>query len=183
MFIYIIQNKINQKIYIGQSVDVKNRWRQHRSNARNNYRHPLYDSIRKYGEHNFSCTILEEHCSMDELNEVEVFWISFFGSINRSLGYNLEFGGKGFARSEEVKRKISESHQRNKKLVGLKHTEERCKRKSELTGERNPFYGKSHSDETKLKISKSKAGKKLSEETKQKMSKARLGKKRKPRNK
>ena len=52
--IYKIQNLINGKIYIGQSVHIKARFNAHKSEARNGNTRPLYNAIRKYGVENFS---------------------------------------------------------------------------------------------------------------------------------
>ena len=69
--IYKITNKINQKIYIGQSVNISKRWTAHRNGAFNpnngQYNTPLYKAIRKYGIENFTFEILEE-CAINELD-------------------------------------------------------------------------------------------------------------------
>lgn len=92
--IYKIENLVNGKCYIGQSVDVKRRWRSHRSCAFNpaskNYDCPLYRAIRKYSLNNFSFEVLEE-CDRDSLNKRETYWIRAFNSMNN--GYNLDEGG------------------------------------------------------------------------------------------
>lgn len=92
--IYKIENLVNGKCYIGQSIDVKRRWRSHRSCAFNpvnkNYDCPLYRAIRKYGLNNFSFEVLEE-CDRDSLNKRETCWIKAFNSMNN--GYNLDEGG------------------------------------------------------------------------------------------
>ena len=69
--IYKIQNNINQKVYIGQTVAFyEKRFRQHR----NNYTKPyfvqlaLYKAFKKYGLHNFSFEVIEqvENSALDE---------------------------------------------------------------------------------------------------------------------
>ena len=72
---------------------------------------------------------------------------------------------KGKKVSEEAKRKNSEAHK------GKKHSEEQNKKISEaMNGEKNPMYCKHHSEEAKRKMSIAKKGKKMSEEAKRKMS-------------
>lgn len=92
--IYKIENLVNGKCYIGQSIDVKRRWRKHRSTATSttskSYEYPLYKAIRKYGLENFSFEILEE-CSKDSLNKREEYWIKAFNSMEN--GYNQNKGG------------------------------------------------------------------------------------------
>lgn len=79
MGIYQIINKINNKSYIGQSRNIKRRFRDHKRIAYKenniNYNYPLYQAIRKYGIENFSFEILEE-CTEDELNIKEHYYIS-----------------------------------------------------------------------------------------------------------
>ena len=89
--IYKITNLINNHCYIGQSVDIARRWRQHKNDYQfSNY--PLYAAFRKYGLENFSFEIIEE-CSINELNEKEIYWIAYYDSYNK--GYNQTLGGAG----------------------------------------------------------------------------------------
>lgn len=94
--IYKILNKINNKVYIGQSVNIEVRWSSHRSRPyqvnSSQYNCPLYRAIRKYGLSNFEFSILEE-CSKEKLNEREIFYISQFQANDSSYGYNLTAGG------------------------------------------------------------------------------------------
>lgn len=88
--IYKIQNLINGKIYIGQSVHIKARFNQHKNEAKNGNTRPLYNAIRKYGVENFSFEVIEE-CSKEKLNEREIYWIKKYDSFHN--GYNLTPGG------------------------------------------------------------------------------------------
>ena len=92
--IYKIENIINHKVYIGQSVLIETRWSAHRGrlNRGKMGKHPLQQSWTKYGENNFSFSVLEE-CSADELDEREIYYISLYNSTNRKFGYNIESGG------------------------------------------------------------------------------------------
>lgn len=85
--IYIIKNNINNKVYIGQSVDIKTRWRQHRC-AKENY--PLYNAFKKYGLNNFTFEVLLE-CSKEELLENEQKFILQYRSLESDYGYNQSF--------------------------------------------------------------------------------------------
>lgn len=92
--IYKYENKINHNIYIGQSIDIKKRFREHKSAAFNpqnkDYNMVIHRAIRKYGLDNFSFDIIEE-CPEELLNTREVFWIKYYDSYNN--GYNATEGG------------------------------------------------------------------------------------------
>ena len=92
--IYCIENKINHKKYVGQSIDIKSRWTQHRhtsSLVRDTF---LYRAMDKYGVENFDFYILEE-CQPDELDIKEIYWIATLDTYN--YGYNMTLGGSGLA--------------------------------------------------------------------------------------
>lgn len=90
--IYKITNLINNKIYIGQSINIEKRWEEHRRSVNyiNNhtYNYPLYRAIRRYGLNNFTFEIIEE-CNINELTEKEQYWINYYNSIVPN-GYNQE---------------------------------------------------------------------------------------------
>ena len=167
--IYSIENKTNHKKYIGQSVNIKSRWTKHKAEL-NNGNHDndyLQKSWNKYGEENFEFIILEE-CSKDMLNERERYYIDLYNTMNRDYGYNLKSGGqdKNYV-TEDVKDKISKA---NKKYY-IKHPEakKQCsenaykqwndpKIKAKIMGENNGMYGKTHTKESRKKISEAQKG-------------------------
>ena len=97
--IYKIENMINHKVYIGQSRNISERWRAHRTRSQTEDTH-LYRSIREYGLENFTFTIIEE-CLIEELNDKEKYWIRYYDSNNPDKGYNQTIGGQ-----DEVQLKI-----------------------------------------------------------------------------
>lgn len=91
-YIYKITNKINNKIYIGQTVQSPNRRLQkHISDSKKIDTH-LYRAFNKYGIDNFQLDIIEE-CKDSELDQQEKYWIKYFDSYNN--GYNETLGGYG----------------------------------------------------------------------------------------
>lgn len=92
--IYKITNKINGNCYIGLSVNIKRRWKDHlrryRDNSNKEYDKVLYKAFRKYGIENFSFEVLEE-CEVEELKEKEKYWINYYNSYKK--GYNATPGG------------------------------------------------------------------------------------------
>ena len=100
--IYIIRNTINSKVYIGQTkVSLKLRFQNHLSAARNGKDYVIGKAIRKYGEENFYIELLEE-CTIEELNERERYWISYFNSTDNKFGYNISIGGNVIRATKEL---------------------------------------------------------------------------------
>lgn len=88
--IYSITNQENNKKYVGKSISIFNRFYQHKTRLRrkehpNNYLQHAWD---KYGEKNFVFEILEE-CSIEQLQEREIYWINFYQTLYTDKGYNL----------------------------------------------------------------------------------------------
>lgn len=94
--IYCIENKITNKKYIGKSVNIYERWRQHKMFLKHNKHHNRYLQFawNKYGETAFCFYIIEE-CLEDELNSKEIYYIQKFNSTDDKYGYNLTDGGDG----------------------------------------------------------------------------------------
>lgn len=107
--IYIIKNKINNKVYVGQTtVSIKLRFQNHLSAARHGKDYIIGKAIRKYGEKNFYVELLEE-CLKEELNDREIYWISYFNSTNSRFGYNISIGGNVIRVTKELnKNKVLE---------------------------------------------------------------------------
>ena len=69
--IYKIQNQINGKIYIGQSIHIEQRWKEHCQAPIHSL---IAQAIHKYGKENFTFEIIEE-CSVDDLDKLEEQYI------------------------------------------------------------------------------------------------------------
>jgi len=90
--IYMIKNKINNKIYIGQTIRTINyRFAQHVRDV-NRPKNGITRAIEKYGKDNFEVSLIEE-IPWEQLDERERYWIGEFNSINPN-GYNLTYGGQ-----------------------------------------------------------------------------------------
>ena len=137
--IYKITNP-NGKIYVGQSVNIRNRKYQHKHKSKAHIGPKLFNSYQKYSFENHIFEIIEE-CSVEHLNEREIYWKQYYlNKVNHDwkqvLFCELYDRGTG-PRSEEIKNKISQSNK-----------------------------GKIVSDETKAKKRISMLGKITSDETK-----------------
>lgn len=110
MIVYKITNLVNNKVYIGQTINTFNKryngagigiervkkYYEVKGNVRNEH---LYNAIIKYGEENFKVEIICQCNTVEELNEREEYYINLYKSTDYSLGYNSQQGGDNHRRS------------------------------------------------------------------------------------
>ena len=130
LLVYLVENCSNGKVYVGkhQGANPFQRWDDHVLDARKGSHLPFHRAIRKYGEDNFLLSVVAETDSAHELNELEKFFIKFWGGLGPN-GYNCTEGGDGWAGqvcSEELRAKRREFGKGNKNALGFKHTKD-CK--------------------------------------------------------
>lgn len=90
MIIYCIENKINNKKYIGKTTKlVEVRYRQHCANSKSGKTY-LYKAMRKYGTENFSVSVVDVAESLSDLNSMEKYYIT-----KLRPEYNMTAGGEG----------------------------------------------------------------------------------------
>ena len=204
MIIYKAQNKINNKIYIGQTVkDVNERIMTHFKINKYYFQRAL----NKYGIKSFIISVIDHAKTHDDLNGKEKYWIAFY-DCKAPCGYNCTDGGdgvKGYKHTEEdrernrlshlgkkaskeTRLKMSTAHkgkniskeQRKKISIarkGVKFSEEhKQKLSTSKRGIKHPNYGKSLPEETRRKIGLGNSGKIRSDETRQKLRESNLGK-------
>ena len=182
MTIYKITNKINGKVYIGQTIrSLGERWTEHCKKTSDCS--AIANAIQKYGKENFTIEVLHTANSIEELNKKESEFIANLNSMKPD-GYNLTSGGLNFVRTEETKRKNSELQKGElNHNFGKKASPETRKKMSESRkGERNHMFGKKMPEghlEKMLEAQKGKPhprlGKTFSEESRKKMSEAQKG--------
>ena len=173
--IYLLINGINDMEYVGQTTKtVETRFKAHMK--ADSY---IGKAIRAHGAENFVIAVLKECASKEELD----FWEKHFIKSRNTLspnGYNLTEGGEGGIPCAEVYAKISaakKGHEVSKETraklaavnIGKSQTPEAREKNAEAhRGEKNNFFGKHHTEETKAKISEKK--KNPSAETRAKLS-------------
>ena len=85
--IYKITNKVNNKVYIGQTVtSLEERWKGHCYKKGCVYMH---NAIIKYGKSSFKKEIIEQNVPVDDLDIRETYWIKYYKSYIREYGYNI----------------------------------------------------------------------------------------------
>lgn len=111
MLIYKITNKINNKIYVGQTkLSLSDKLKLHINKSKYG-KYYINNAIRKYGIENFTIEEIEKCKSKEQLNEREIYWIKELNSKNKKIGYNLTDGGDGNSNpSLETRKKMSISH-------------------------------------------------------------------------
>lgn len=165
--IYMIKNKDTGQIYIGQSINIERRFREHCQSKRKLY---IDNAIRKHGKEKFIFSVIcKLECDEDLLNTMEEYYIWKYDTYKSKNHYNLTPGGDfNPSKVPEIAEKISKSH------MGKKLPQEVI---NKMVASRKGFK---HSEETKKKLSLMNKGKKLSNEVKQKISEATMGMHRSP---
>lgn len=164
--IYQIYNIANGKCYVGQSVDIKTRRREHFSALKygRHYNKGLQADYTKQVAEDFEFRILETGVPEALLDARERLWISFYKSDRERFGYNRDSGGTVSRKlSLEARLKLSVAN------TGKKVSAETRRKISEAN------TGKVLSLETRKKISEANVGKRLSVETRRRMSVAKQG--------
>lgn len=140
--VYIHTNLFNNKKYIGMTSNVEARFGKDGSgylhkNKDGKYIQPAFASaIIKYGWDNFSHEIIRSGLTKAEADKLESSLILEYQTRNPQNGYNIKEGGSNGHLSEETKKKLRET------MLGR------------YDGEKNPFYGKNHTQESKKEMSK-----------------------------
>ena len=173
--IYLITNLLNLKQYVGVTkFSIEERFLQHTKRG-----FLLTEAIQKYGEKMFSIELIEKVESPEKAYELEQYYITKYNTKSPN-GYNLTDGGDGifgWEASEEYRQECSERatqlhRQKKVGMYGKTHSDETKKKMSAASkGKPKPWLvGREVSEETKEKISNSNKGKFVSEETRKKIS-------------
>jgi group I intron endonuclease len=131
--IYKITSPSN-KIYVGQSIEIKKRWKRDYFTLNCKTQTKLYNSLKKYTPHNHKFEVIEE-CKTEELLERETYWkIKYRVLETPSLCCRLD--GKGGKLSEETKLKISKSNRGISRNRGISKSKEQKSKMSDAVKNR-----------------------------------------------
>jgi group I intron endonuclease len=192
LIVYSIENIVDNKKYIGQTIRGTKRWNDHRNNLNKNKHENQYlqNAWNFYGENNFIFEILKSCNNEEELCYWENYYIVKFKTrIDWGNGYNCDEGGKGGPNpSPETREKMSKKKQGKAPWnKGIKLNEDdleyRIKLSESHMGKQSGMKGKKHTEESRMKMSESNMGresgnkgKKMSQESRTKLSESKKGK-------
>lgn len=164
MLIYIITNDVNSKVYIGQTTKtLENRIQNHKNSLVSGVNTHLYNAMRKYGWDKFHFNVIAEVFDQESLDHLEEYYIKKYDSIRN--GYNMASGGSvnvmysdvvkdkhdKVMRSDDVRRRISESMKRHYAEIGGPTEEHRA----HLSQSRKALYSSKKGEEVREKFRKS----------------------------
>lgn len=181
MIIYAIKYS-NKIIYIGQTIrSLKKRISSYKSNIKYlKNKQYIINHLRKYGIENHEFVKIDSAFSKKELNNKEIYYIILYNTIYPN-GLNLTTGGDSPEFSQETRNKMSKSrlgkepwnkgkpHPCDRSNRRGHSIESKKKRSENSKGNKNPFFGKKHSQKTLNIISKKLKGRKIWNSTKGKI--------------
>ena len=155
--VYAHFNKTTGKAYIGiTKTNITQRWKRHviessKTNSKNSCY--FHRAIQKYGKEDWHHIILEtiECSTVKDAENCEIKWIKIYESNNRLYGYNSTSGGKINEFTTEVREKLSKKTKESLTPERLDYQSKKMKEYHKYNP--NPFKGKKHSEESKLKMS------------------------------
>jgi group I intron endonuclease len=146
--IYCFINKLNGHSYVGSSINLASRMKNYLSTtflqSKNNVNMPIIKALAKYGQSNFILLILE-HVEAKDLLVRETYYITSLLPYYNVLKQG--YSSLGYKHTEETKKLLSELAKNRIHSESTKGLIARA-----LTGENNPFYNKSHSIESKVRM-------------------------------
>ena len=122
--LYLIRDLLNEKVYVGQTVNPSRRWNDHRWQAKRKQVQYIHRAMAKYGIENFTYEVIAQSLTQEDADETEIQLIKQYDSMNKNKGYNIAKGGNhswnlglpkelnpltGIPRSEKTKQKMSNS--------------------------------------------------------------------------
>jgi len=146
--VYLLYNNINGNYYVGSSINIASRMRNYLNNtflkSKQNINMPIVSALLKYGQSNFTLLILE-YVESESLTIRETFYITSLIPYYNVLKQG--YSSLGYKHTEETKELL---YQLSKNRTHSDKTKSLIAKA--LIGENNPFYNKSHSIESKVRM-------------------------------
>jgi len=148
MIVYMIENKINHKKYIGVSVNSFSKRYPHGIRAHHNQH--LRRAVAEYGQDCFDARLLEKNVKdCKTLEQLEIQHIKEYDTCNKEKGYNVSLGGRGVRVTERTKTHclhLSEAKKKAAVNTLLRMSDETLtewikKHSENVRGAKNPMYG------------------------------------------
>ena len=137
MLVYMITNKINQKVYIGQTCkSLEERWKGHLSAVKSGWNTHLYNAMRKYGPDNFEIHPIAEVYDQNTLDLLEDFFIHHYDSMKN--GYNMMGGGRNNPMDYEKSKKAHDEKMRTPEV------------RSKISKTLRQYYADNHDSEVEI---------------------------------
>lgn len=178
--IYLLTNKVNGKVYVGQTwLSFEERMQKDGAGYKNSVY--LYGALQKYGIENFEYLVLDKCLTQEAADKLEKFYIEKYNSLDHDVGYNLKEGGSVGKHTKETKEKISVTISKiiseqgpfndiknlGKQWKGKSRGPHTSDFKEEISQKMvewhannpHPMQGQHHTEEAKLKISEANIGK------------------------
>lgn len=156
--IYCIEHIESRKKYIGKSKNIEVRFKQHvyhikKGTHRNRY---LQSAIIKHGLDAFKFYILEDIGCLNEdvARNRELYWMDFYNSYDESFGYNLR---------------------RDSSSGMITHESTRLLKSIQTSGRNNPMFGRTHTEDVRMRLANFRKGTKTPKHTRDKMAASRTG--------
>jgi group I intron endonuclease len=178
IYLYRVTCVVNQKVYIGQTVDPASRWRGHRRDSAGP-KVPFHHAIKKHGNENFLWEIIASCRSQDDANYLETELVKQYDSyVANEKGYNATHGGMNAPKSEAWFQSMRDWH-------ASMSSEEKAERANKLAKatfnqiatQGHPALGTRRTDEQKANMSYIQQNRELeyTPEIRQRMSEAHVG--------
>lgn len=155
MIVYVAQNRLNGKVYVGKTTaPLEERWRLHLVAVKQGSQYAFHRAIRKYGAESFLVCTVTSALNLEELSRLEEYYIAKFHSDEE--GYNMTLGGEPGWVFVNALNKLN--HPRGMK--GKRHSNETRARMRKahaglVDGEKHPMWKKKHTPEAKARIAES----------------------------
>ena len=180
MAVYAIRNIIDGKMYIGSSVNIDRRKREHFNALKRGQHHSIHlqRAWDRYGKNSFKFEILDSNVTKSNLRAKEKEWILKYHTLNRDHGYNIsesttgcslsgknhplygvkfaDIGRVSYWKGKHIPEEICKKMRKPRSEAGKRHMREN---QPDRSGKNNSMYGKHFSDTQKEKIRKSLIGK------------------------